>query len=200
MIGICWLIFLWFTLCARTRTLHTLARAFVGAGQPLSRVRSRFAAMKWCSLCWCVLSEDSSKRRRLHGTSSSLALQVFVDVSSQCGHQGVSRTDQGANGLFLCIPCSSQLEKLSKVKTNLSHLTEAVTRKINATAVQLGLTARSGSYPDLVKFMIKLSWVYQLTKQEQIYKYAIYNNSDHRQESVSQGGTLRRERDVPQYY
>ena len=103
-------------------------------------------AMKLCSLCYCTLPEESS-RRRFYSTSSSLALQAFVDVSSQCGLQRVvPHVDKGVHGPFLCLACCSQLEKFSKVKTNLYHLTEDVTRKISATAVCLGpgLSARPG--------------------------------------------------------
>ena len=102
--------------------------------------------MKRCSLCSCTLPADSSKRRRVHSTSSSLALQAFVDVSSQCGLQGVvPRRDEGANGPFFCLSCCSQLEKFSKVKANLHHLTGDVTRKITATATYLGLSAQSAA-------------------------------------------------------
>lgn len=94
--------------------------------------------MKWCLLCSCTLPEDSSKHGQVHSISSSLALQAFIDVSSQCGLQGiVPREDRGVNGPFYCLPCSSQLEKLSKVKANLCHLTEDVTHKIKATTVVL---------------------------------------------------------------
>ena len=110
-----------------------------------SAQRARAMAMKLCSLCYCTLPEESSRRRRLHSTSSSLALQAFVDVSSQCGLQRVvPHVDKGVNGPFLCLACCSQLEKFSKVKTNLYHLTEDVTRKISATAVCLGLSACPG--------------------------------------------------------
>lgn len=102
--------------------------------------------MKLCSLCSCALPEHSSRCRRVHSTSSSLALQAFVDVSYQSGLQGVvPHEDRGVNGLFYCLPCSSQLEKLSKVKANLCHLTEDVICKIKATAVGLRISARSGT-------------------------------------------------------
>ena len=124
------------TLRTHTAALRTKLR---------SRRGSRFTAMKRYSLCSCKLPADSSKRRRVHSTSSSLALQAFVDVSSQCGLQGVvPRGDEGANGPFFCLTCCSQLEKLSKVKANLCHLTGDVTRKITATATLLGLSAQSG--------------------------------------------------------
>ena len=98
--------------------------------------------MKWCLLCSCTLPVDSSKHRRVQSTSSSLVLQAFVDVSSQCGQQGVVPcADKGINGQFFCLACCFQF----KVKVNLCHLTEDVTRKTKATAARLGLSACSGS-------------------------------------------------------
>ena len=97
--------------------------------------------MKRCSLCSCNLPADSTKRRRLHGTSSSFALQAFVEISSQAYLETVvPRGDKGVDGPFLCLQCHSQLEKISKVKTSLKYLTEDVERKIKQTAAILNIT------------------------------------------------------------
>ena len=86
--------------------------------------------MKLCSLCHCDLPKDSTKRRRLHGTSSSFALQAFVELSSKAGLEGVvPKGDKGADGPFLCLACHSQLEKVAKLKANLRFLTEDVEKK-----------------------------------------------------------------------
>ena len=89
------------------------------------------SAMKQCSLCNCTLPPDTTKRRRLHGTSSSFALQTFVEISSQA-HLGslVPCGDKGVDGPFLCLPCHGQLEKISKLKANLKYLTGDVERKM----------------------------------------------------------------------
>ena len=64
-------------------------------------------------------------RENVHGISSSLALQVFPDVSLQAGLKNVvPLEDRGPrNGLFLCLKCHSQLDKTAKLKANLAHLT-----------------------------------------------------------------------------
>ena len=46
--------------------------------------------------------------------------------------------DRGADGLFLCLPCHSQLEKVSKLKANLRFLTEDV-KKLKNTAASLNI-------------------------------------------------------------
>ena len=102
--------------------------------------------MKRCSLCYCELPKDSTKRRRLHGTSSSFSLQAFVEVSLEAGlGSAVPMRDKGADGPFLCLPCHSQLEKVSKLKANLRFLTEDVEKKLKNTAASLNVAmAQSG--------------------------------------------------------
>ena len=83
--------------------------------------------MKTCSLCSCILPESSSKRRRLYGTSSSFALQAFKEASVQARLERVVSADEGGDyGPFLCLTCFCQLEKISKLKANLRHLSEDV--------------------------------------------------------------------------
>lgn len=98
-------------------------------------------AAKHCSLCHCTLPTDTTKRRRLHGISSSLALQVFLDVSSQAGLKNVvPLEDHGPrNGPFLCLKCHSQLDKTAKLKANLAHLTTDIERKVKETAATLNI-------------------------------------------------------------
>ena len=111
----------------------------------------RKMSKKCCSLCSCTLPEESSKRRRLHSTSSSFALQAFIEASSQCGlERVVPRGDQGVNGPFLCLACCSQLEKMSKLRANLRHLTEEVTSKIKKTAAQLNVS-KDSTPPGILK-------------------------------------------------
>ena len=46
----------------------------------------------------CALPKDLTKRRKFHSTSSSFALQAFVEVSSQVGLESVvPQEDIGAN-------------------------------------------------------------------------------------------------------
>ena len=143
--------------------LATLARFSCSHGMPLNlqsrgwnaiikhwnestRVLHATAAMKRCSLCYCELPKDSTKRRRLHGTSSSFSLQALVEVSSEAGlGSAVPTKDRGADGPFLCLPCHSQLEKVSKLKANLRFLTEDVKKKLKNTAASLNVAmAQSG--------------------------------------------------------
>lgn len=115
-----------------------------------------FVTMKRCSLCNCSLPEDSTKRRRLHGTSSSFALQAFLEVSLRAGLGSVvPREDKGADGPFLCLACHSQLEKVSKLKANLAFLTEDVERKLKQTATSLNVITPSG-----IPFGEKLCQIY----------------------------------------
>ena len=58
--------------------------------------------MKRCSLCYCELPKDSTKRRRLRSTSSSFSLQAFIEVSSEAGlESSVPVRDEGADGLLV---------------------------------------------------------------------------------------------------
>ena len=52
--------------------------------------------------------------------------------------------DKGADGPFLCILCHSQLEKVSKLKTNLRFLTEDVEKLKNTAASFNVAMAQSG--------------------------------------------------------
>ena len=55
------------------------------------------------------------------------------------------RDNGAADGPFLCIPCHSQLEKVSKLKTNLRFLTEDVEKKLKNTAARFNVAmAQSG--------------------------------------------------------
>lgn len=114
--------------------------------------------MKRCSVCSCTLPADATKRRRLHGISSSFALQAFIEISSQTGLESVvPREDKGFEGPFLCLQCHSQLEKISKVKANLKQLTETVQNKIKQTAVVLNIPRPAGRiYLSLVLIVQKL--------------------------------------------
>ena len=96
--------------------------------------------MKRCSLCYCELPKDSTKWRRLHGSSSSFLLQVFVEGSSEAGlGSAVPMREKGADGPFLCL---LWLEKVSKLKANLA---EDVEKKLKNMAASLNVAvAQSG--------------------------------------------------------
>ena len=55
----------------------------------------------------------------------------------------VSVDKGGENGPFLCLPCFNQLEKISKLKANLRHLSEDVEGKMKATASRLSISVAS---------------------------------------------------------
>ena len=61
--------------------------------------RLSVTCMRLCSLYSCTLPEDSSKRRRVHSTSSNLhvALQAFIDIQCELKTESiVPHADQGA--------------------------------------------------------------------------------------------------------
>ena len=54
--------------------------------------------------------------------------------------ESVVPPDEGIRGPFLCIPCYNQLERTSKLKTNLHVLYADVERKMKETASRLGVS------------------------------------------------------------
>lgn len=86
----------------------------------------------------CVLCLESipvaSKRRRLYGISSSIALQSLKEASSEVRLENIIPKESCGDGSFLCLPCFRNLEKYSKVKTNLHQLETELRVKIRSTA------------------------------------------------------------------
>ena len=106
---------------------------------------------KHCSLCHCTLPTDTTKRRRLHGISSSLAPQVFLDVSSQAGLKNVvSLEDRGPrNGPFLCLKCHSQLDKTAKYPISITAFSTARSTSMAPSAIAFKFLCRVSKHARL---------------------------------------------------